>query len=528
MTPLFIVMTSLMTLWVSCDAEFTMTLMHTNDIHARFEQFTKFGSQCSTKNSEEGNCFGGYARLKSAVESVREQYNNTLLVDEGDQFQGTLYFYAHTGNITSSFMNWVQYDAMRYNNTLLEDGGEQFQGTLYFYAHTGNITSFFMNWVQYDAMGTLYFYAHTGNITSFFMNWVQYDAMAIGNHEFDRGVEGLVPFLQKTQFAVVSANMDVTNEPSLHSLVNRSTVVMVGSHRVGIVGYTTEETPQISRSGNMTFKDVVTSVEQEVQRLRSQGVKVIIAVGHAGFTVDQQVANIPGVSVVIGGHSNTFLYTGDPPSNEVPAGPYPTEVVRADGTRSVAAQCFTWAKYLCVLHLTFSDSDGQLLRYHGNPQLLNSSVPQGNLIADAVIGQNKDHPDEAMWADVNIALVNSGGIRYTIPIGIQVTYNINRAAMNRVVSLKALVNVTGGNSVYQPVEDEKDYKIMVTNYLAQGGDGYSMLADHAVNVYPIGDVDADMIVEYITKTTTPLSPGLEGRITFIDNSDVCKNGTTTT
>ncbi|KAL8596308.1 hypothetical protein ACOMHN_066986 [Nucella lapillus] len=492
MTPLFIVMTSLMTLWVSCDAEFTMTLMHTTDIHARFEQFTKFGSQCSTKNSEEGKCFGG----------VREQYNNTLLVDGGDQFQRTLYLYAHTGNITSSFMNWV----------------------------------------QYDAMGTLYFYAHTGNITSFFMNWVQYDTMAIGNHEFDRGVEGLVPFLQKTQFAVVSANMDVTNDtlPALsgqqidsgHGGVTQSG--HCGIHYGGnpadfsLCTHNTSFLFQIPAAGNVTFKDVVTSVEQEVQRLRSQGVKVIIAVGHAGFTVDQQVANIPGVSVVIGGHSNTFLYTGDPPSNEVPAGPYPTEVVRADGTRSVAAQCFTWAKYLCVLHLTFSDSDGQLLRYHGNPQLLNSSVPQGNLIADAVIGQNKDHPDEAMWADVNIALVNSGGIRHTIPIGIQVTYNINRAAMNRVVSLKALVNVTGGNSVYQPVEDEKDYKIMVTNYLAQGGDGYSMLADHAVNVYPIGDVDADMIVEYITKTTTPLSPGLEGRITFIDNSDVCKNGTTTT
>ena len=54
----------------------------------------------------------------------------------------------------------------------------------------------------------------------------------------------------------------------------------------------------------------MTSVRQEVDRLRNAGVKVIIALGHAGFTVDKLVGNIPGVDVVVGGHTNTFLYTG--------------------------------------------------------------------------------------------------------------------------------------------------------------------------------------------------------------------------
>ena len=54
----------------------------------------------------------------------------------------------------------------------------------------------------------------------------------------------------------------------------------------------------------------MTSVQQEVDRLRNAGVKIIIALGHAGFTVDKLVGKIPGVDIVVGGHTNTFLYTG--------------------------------------------------------------------------------------------------------------------------------------------------------------------------------------------------------------------------
>ena len=63
-------------------------------------------------------------------------------------------------------------------------------------------------------------------------------------------------------------------------------------------------------SGKVQFNDVVESVRQEVQKLKNEGVKIIIAVGHAGFTVDKLVGEIDGVDIVIGGHTNTFLYTG--------------------------------------------------------------------------------------------------------------------------------------------------------------------------------------------------------------------------
>ena len=69
---------------------------------------------------------------------------------------------------------------------------------------------------------------------------------------------------------------------------------------------------RLSRSGkNIKFNDVVTSVRQEADRLHNAGVKIIIVLGHAGISVDRQVAQtVNHVDIVVGGHINTFLYNG--------------------------------------------------------------------------------------------------------------------------------------------------------------------------------------------------------------------------
>ena len=56
-------------------------------------------------------CFS-YARLASAIKSLRQQYPDSLLLDGGDQCQGTLWFYKYRDAVTSHFMNWVRYDVM--------------------------------------------------------------------------------------------------------------------------------------------------------------------------------------------------------------------------------------------------------------------------------------------------------------------------------------------------------------------------------------------------------------------------------
>lgn len=53
------------------------------------------------------------------------------------------------------------------------------------------------------------------------------------------------------------------------------------------------------------------ALQRQVKELKAMGVDKIVALGHSGFDVDRDVARRVGrVDVVIGGHSNTFLYTG--------------------------------------------------------------------------------------------------------------------------------------------------------------------------------------------------------------------------
>ena len=68
---------------------------------------------------------------------------------------------------------------------------------------------------------------------------------ALGNHEFDNGVEGLLPFLQSVNFSVISANIDASNEPLIDGLFNASVIKEIDGQKIGIVGYTTKDTPKL-------------------------------------------------------------------------------------------------------------------------------------------------------------------------------------------------------------------------------------------------------------------------------------------
>lgn len=64
-------------------------------------------------------------------------------------------------------------------------------------------------------------------------------------------------------------------------------------------------------AGRLIFEDEVTAIQREVDRLRQHGIHTIIALGHAGFNVDKKIAaEVDGLDLVVGGHTNTFLYNG--------------------------------------------------------------------------------------------------------------------------------------------------------------------------------------------------------------------------
>ena len=53
---------------------------------------------------------------------------------------------------------------------------------------------------------------------------LNFDAMTLGNHEFDDGISGLVPFLKNQTVPFVVSNIDITHTPSLANLYTPSII----------------------------------------------------------------------------------------------------------------------------------------------------------------------------------------------------------------------------------------------------------------------------------------------------------------
>ena len=89
---------------------YQLTILHTNDVHARFDEFNTFGTDCSSQEAAAGKCFGGVARRHTKVTEIRSTHENVLFLDAGDQFMGTLWFYVYEGQAASYFMNLLGYN----------------------------------------------------------------------------------------------------------------------------------------------------------------------------------------------------------------------------------------------------------------------------------------------------------------------------------------------------------------------------------------------------------------------------------
>ncbi|PTX57108.1 5'-nucleotidase [Litoreibacter ponti] len=501
-------------------AEYSLTILHTNDFHSRIEPISKYDSGCSSEDNAAGECFGGWARLVNAVKDARGRTNNSILVDGGDQFQGTLFYTYYKGKVAAEMMNGLGYDGM-----------------------------------------------------------------TVGNHEFDDGPEVLAGFMDAVSFPVLMSNADVSAEPALADKLMKSTVIERGGEKIGLIGLTPEDTPDLASPGpNITFSDPSAAVQGEVDKLTAEGVNKIIVLSHSGFAVDKVVAaNTTGVDVIVGGHSNTLLSNTQERAVDV----YPVMV----GDTAIV-QAYAYGKFLGELNVTFDDA-GKITEAKGEPLLIDGTVPEdetivarvselagpldeirnkvvaetsaaiegdravcrveecpmGNLIADAMLERVKDQ-------GVTIAIANSGGIRSSIDAGevtmgevltvlpfqntlstfevsgqtlidalengvsqveevkgrfpqvagLQFTWDASKApGEGRVVEV--LVDKGDGMT---PIDPAATYKVVSNNFIRGGGDGYKMFTD-AANAYDFGPDLADVLAEYMAETG-PVAPYTEGRI----------------
>ena len=212
--------------------------------------------------------------------------------------------------------------------------------------------------------GSLYFTLFKGRPEFEFLNRLGVAAMTLGNHEFDRGTAALASYLQWSKFPLISANIDFSGEPSMASQrVPTRIVKEIKGERIGIIGLTTESTPQTTLDvGQVKFLDARASAEREVAALTAQGVNKIVLLSHLGYAQDLKLAAaVSGIDIIVGGHSHSLL--GDALSlasvGLVPEGPYPTEVLAPDGSRVLILQAWKWAQMLGRIDANF-DAEGRI------------------------------------------------------------------------------------------------------------------------------------------------------------------------
>ena len=74
----------------------------------------------------------------------------------------------------------------------------------------------------------------------------------------------------------------------------------------------TRQLQYISSPDGIRIFDEIQGIREEAERLKKEGVNILIAVGHAGYLKDMEIAEqVPDIDVVVGGHTNTFLWNGN-------------------------------------------------------------------------------------------------------------------------------------------------------------------------------------------------------------------------
>jgi 5'-nucleotidase len=148
-----------------------------------------------------------------------------------------------------------------------------------------------------------------------FMNAVGYAAMALGNHEFDWGVDNIRSLRTKSAFPFLSANVVTDNGDTL---VDPSVVFSTpNGANIGVFGLTTPQTSTIANPKNLqgiTFlqgDELFACAQAQVDYLHAQGCQLIICLGHLGYqgsvepyrSVDV-LNNVTGIDVFLDGHDH--------------------------------------------------------------------------------------------------------------------------------------------------------------------------------------------------------------------------------
>jgi 2',3'-cyclic-nucleotide 2'-phosphodiesterase (5'-nucleotidase family) len=403
-----------------------------------------------------------------------------------------------------------------------------------------------------------------------YYNRMGYAAAALGNHEFDWGIDSLRARMRQAKFGIFGANVRYTDGRDVKWIRN-DTIVTRGRTKIGIIGISTVATPTTTRSANVVglrFDDPAPIVDSIGTALRKRGANVIVVIAHAGAfcgrdpdsTCNGEIIDLAHklttkVDAIVSGHTHSLVNTvvkGIPivqarssgraidvldlpidSSTEQPS--HEVRELASDTIKplasidSIVQRAIARVASLVNRHIT---TIPVALARQGN------QYPLGNLIADA-----------QRWAGKgDVAIMNNGGIRTDLragdatygslfelqPFG-NTLYSLTMAGAQLRGLLEAMVakspndHVSGLTITYDPsrpagsrivsvtmadgtpLSDARRYNVIMNDFLATGGEGYNA-ASRATASRPLNIVDLDALIDYLRSLPAPIAAPTEVRI----------------
>lgn len=165
--------------------------------------------------------------------------------------------------------------------------------------------------------GTPYFNMFKGEVSILLMQEAGYDAVALGNHEFDFGMENAKEQFNKVNFPVLCTNYDFTGTP-LEGVVKPYTIVERKGVKIGVFALAPmpEGLIQKTKFKGVKYLDPIKTAQETAEFLKNAGrCDMIICLSHLGFTTNGKdemsdkklVRSTSGIDLVLGGHSHTYL-----------------------------------------------------------------------------------------------------------------------------------------------------------------------------------------------------------------------------
>ena len=388
------------------------------------------------------------------------------------------------------------------------------------------------------------------------------DAAVMGNHELDFGQDTFREILRQARFPVLAANLRAEPEP----FPVQPFVVLQpeGGPRVAVLGLVTDElttTTHPRNTAGVSVADPVATARRWVPELDARA-DLVVVLSHLGVAGDRQVAReVPGVDLVVGGHNHN-LYEAPIVENGVPilqAGDRGRTLGRLDLTVKDGRAEIERYRILPVDASAPEDSrvaeEARSLAARLEAEV---AVVVGRSAVELDASRETIRRGESNFGDfvcdlareltgADVALFNAGGVRASIragevrikdvyqafPFGNElVTGTLTGAqlltALNRSASLDpednpgGFLQVSGIRYVIadrqaqavtvggRPLDPAARYRVVIPDFLAEGGDGYATLKDLDDKVVT-GRLISDMVMDAF-RNGQEVAPTTDGRI----------------